>query len=130
LFLNNQGDQKMISYYVVDSAGQIHRRGTCQKHLLAAHGMGMSIYEGECPSPETVYAPLGVIQQRPVMPLVVTQNPFTITGIPTGTLVKYPGGELIVDDGFIEWSSAVPGEFAFQLSCFPYRDEVIYATFA
>jgi hypothetical protein len=73
--------------------------------------------------------PGGAIVECPKMALTVTQNPFTITGIPTGTLVTYPGGELIVDDGFIEWSSVVPGNFAFQLSCFPYQDEVIYATF-
>lgn len=39
----------------------------------------------------------------------------TITGIPVGLELMYPGGRVVVNDGFIEWSCDDPGSYYFQL---------------
>lgn len=55
-------------------------------------------------------------------------KPWQISQIPVGTEVKFPNGSMVVDDGYIEWYSAVPGEFLFTLTNFPYADATVNAT--
>ncbi len=50
-----------------------------------------------------------------------------IAGIPKGTTVFHPGGELTVDDGYIDWSAAETGEYHFRFANFPYQEEHIHA---
>ncbi|UIS24594.1 hypothetical protein S21ZY_032 [Pseudomonas phage ZY21] len=52
-----------------------------------------------------------------------------IDGIPKGTELWYIDGTIIVDDGFIEWTTDTPGVFQFNLSLFPYATTRIYAEF-
>jgi hypothetical protein len=52
-----------------------------------------------------------------------------IEGIPNGAQVIYPGGSLIVDDGFIEWSTDESNFFSFVIEAQPYMREIIYANF-
>lgn len=74
------------------------------------------------------------VTPRPLMPIQVAKNevmvgePFRIEGIPSGCKVFYPNGNLVVDDGYIEWSSAVTGRFTFRLKCFPFREVSVYAS--
>lgn len=51
-----------------------------------------------------------------------------IDGIPAGTEVEYPGGSLVVDDGFIELAFAEPGDYRFRFSNFPYLEVERVAT--
>jgi len=67
----------------------------------------------------------GALSPRPLMPVtqsnaVAVGELWRIDGIPSGTVVIYPGGTVTVDDGFIELSFAEPGEYKFTLSNFPY----------
>lgn len=39
----------------------------------------------------------------------------TITGIPVGMELMYPGGRVVVNDGFIEWSCDTPGTYYFRM---------------
>lgn len=54
---------------------------------------------------------------------------FRVEGIPEGCAVVFPNGEIVVDDGFIEWTSSVTGKFLFYLRAFPFKDIFIYANF-
>lgn len=69
----------------------------------------------------------GEILPRPHLNLQVTQNPFRVEAIPPGTLVTFPGGEVEVNDGFIEWSSVEPGEYVFRFENPPYFEETVIA---
>lgn len=121
----------MKKYYVVDDKGMIVRTGVCQSHLLHERANGMSIYEGDVGNPDHFYAPNGVPKRRPLLKLKVTQKgggmPFRIDNIPKGTLVEYPNGSILVDDGYIEWDSFEEGVYKFKLSNFPYVEEIVYA---
>lgn len=73
------------------------------------------------------------LMPRPIMPLagadpVATNQVWRLDGIPDGAEVVYPGGSVVVHDGFIEWTCAVPGEYEFRLTKFPYLDAVVYAS--
>lgn len=81
----------------------------------------------------THYITGGALTERPAMPLtggdpVAVGELWRIDGIPAGTEVEYPGGSLVVDDGFIELSFAEPGEYRFRFSKFPYLEEERIAT--
>lgn len=75
------------------------------------------------------------VQIRPSMELainstdLIVNNYLTITNIPIGTVVKYPGGEITVDDGEIEWTTEDEGAYTFRLINFPYIEETVHATF-
>lgn len=75
----------------------------------------------------------GELVARPRMSLthtgltVAVGEALRITGIPPGTLLKHRDGELTVDDGYLEWSSEVPGQFLFILENFPFQREVLHA---
>lgn len=80
----------------------------------------------------THYAHDNKLVERPKMLIgggvsVGTGEIWRIDGIPSGAMVRYPGGSITVDDGFIEWSSMVPGEFRFTIEKFPYLDAVVNA---
>lgn len=53
-----------------------------------------------------------------------------IEGIPKGAELQYIDGTIIVDDGYIEWSTDEPGLYQFNLSLFPYAATRIYAEFS
>ncbi|WP_020209047.1 hypothetical protein [Gilvimarinus chinensis] len=58
---------------------------------------------------------------------VVAGDDWVVTGIPTGATVKYPGGEIVVNDGYVSWSSLEPGRYPFEIKSVPYITEVVYA---
>ncbi len=124
----------MITNYVVaDLAGKILRKGSCSpQFLFLQQQLGEQVVEG-IGDEKNHYLVDGVITPRPAMPVTVSgpvsvNDDWEITGIPVGTLVTYPGGSVVVDDGFIQWSSAVPGEFKFTLDLWPYLPKVVYAS--
>lgn len=125
----------MIVYNVVyeEASGRVIKYGTCQIETLAAQAgdgqVSMKLDAPFVPDPPK-YILDGEITERPTMPLVEEANDgplFHLTGIPVGTKVLFPDGEIIVDDGFIQWTSLVEGEYQFILTNFPYVEEVRYA---
>ena len=77
------------------------------------------------------YLPNGVKTARPTMTLTASattvpiNTPFTVTGIPTGARVIGSGVDEVVNDGDIQWQSAVPGSFSFEFILFPFKPKVI-----
>jgi hypothetical protein len=71
------------------------------------------------------------VYDRPKMALDISSKQVSvdeeiiIRGIPVGTVFLYGNGEETIDDGQVEWSSNVAGNFEFVLSNFPYQTEVI-----
>lgn len=60
--------------------------------------------------------------------IILLQNEqFRITNIPAKSVVRHPGGEALVNDGFVEWSAAERGSYEFEISNFPYREVKINA---
>lgn len=60
--------------------------------------------------------------------ILQTGDVLRIENIPAGTQVDYPEGSLVVDDGYIEWSSLTPGSTSFSFINFPYLELIINAT--
>lgn len=122
----------MTNYVVSDWSGRIIRSGACSPGMMNLQvGLGDQVLEGQG-DPQRHYVVDGAITPRPAMPVTVSgpvsvNEDWEINGIPAGTLVTYPGGSVVVDDGFIQWSSAVPGEFKFTLDLWPYLPKVVYA---
>ena len=80
----------------------------------------------------THYVEDGQLKVRPIMSLsggesVGVDEIWRVDGIPPGTTLTYLESRIVVDDGFIEWSSTVPGRFEFHFSNFPYQDATLYA---
>ena len=77
------------------------------------------------------YIVAGVLTPRPAFSLAPTALTFTtaesitVTGIPVGTTVFFPGGSEVVDDGELEWDSMVAGDFTLRFENFPYVAEAI-----
>ena len=77
------------------------------------------------------YLPEGVKTPRPTMQLtqsavmVPIDESFVIQGIPVGSRVIGPNVDVTVNDGSVEWQSAVPGEFQFEVIHFPHKPQVI-----
>ncbi len=74
------------------------------------------------------YLPNGVKTPRPDMKLQVSKTTLrigetlTISGIPKGARVVAQGVDETVNDGVLEWTSAVPLEnFRFEFIMFPYK---------
>ena len=92
---------------------------------------GESYLPGEL-SPDH-YIKDGEVVQRPTMDLTVSSTELEvdevlrIENIPEGSKVFHPEGELIVDDGYIEWSSVEPGTYLFRFENFPYMEEEVNA---
>jgi hypothetical protein len=120
--------------FYTTTSGQINRVAGCSPVSLEANKLlvlpGEAVMEAPDAPPDDLnahYVLAGELAPRPVMGLSVSQNPFTVTGIPVGTEVTYPGGTIVVDDGFIEWDSEEPGNYRFWFQNFPYQEEEIYA---
>lgn len=45
-----------------------------------------------------------------------------VENIPTGSVVTHATGELVVDDGYIEWSAVMPGSYSFRITNFPLQE--------
>lgn len=121
------------NFVVADLGGKILRKGSCSpQFLFLQQQLGEQVVEG-VGDPGAHYILDGAITPRPVMPVTVSgpvavDEDWEITGIPAGALVTYPDGAVVVDDGFIQWSSAVPGEFKFTVELWPYLPKVVYAS--
>lgn len=76
----------------------------------------------------------GEIVERTIMPfstepvILTTADTLRVENIPVGTVVDFPGGSGVIDDGFIEWECDEPGGYIFSFRLFPYQDAVLYAT--
>jgi hypothetical protein len=84
----------------------------------------------------SVYLLDGEIVARPDMGLLSNAHDamaphelLSITNIPPGTRLYGPELDLVIDDGFVEWTSAVAGRFTFVLIDFPYKNGAVNATF-
>ena len=124
-------------YVIYDQAtGEISRYlSVPATSILSNVAEGEAYLETESfPNSLVEYVSEGVLTPRPTMSLVqstaglMTTETLTISGIPPGTLVQYPGGEVMVDDGYIDWSSASEGTFNFRFINFPYQEAVLNAT--
>lgn len=94
------------------------------------NGREMYICEGE-PTP------------RPTMPITISidgipvpidaeikagvDTVLRIDGIVEGSSFTHPQGEITVDDGYVEWSAAMPGGYYFRIDNFPYKEVEINA---
>lgn len=73
-----------------------------------------------------------VITARPVMPLSVSSNTVApnvgcvISGIPEDTQVRHPDGVVTVNDGTLEWSTPMPGQYQLRFENFPYHDVEVH----
>ena len=119
----------MKHFFHVGETGRIMNVGTCAEADLDIQQFGdFLLVEGEADLHRDYYdAEIGAATPRPAFELEVSQNPFRVGNIPPGTKVRYPGGEVIVDDGFIEWTAVEPGSYAFHFENFPYLTETVYA---
>ena len=84
-----------------------------------------------------VYVAAGKIIERPTMELDISpgtnlavDEEITISGLPPECLVVYPGGEEVIYDGDISWSSSVAGNFTFVFKRLPWVEEEIYVEVA
>jgi hypothetical protein len=115
------------SFIFYDSEGVIYRHVSGSSEVFEGPGI---LEVTDWPQQDffkCYITPAGDIAVRPEMPLVITQNPFTVTGIPEGTVVTYPDGVITVDDGFIEWSAVEPGHYRFHFSKSLYLEREVYA---
>jgi len=80
------------------------------------------------------YVESGVVTQRQLMPLIITNTPLiangtdesVISGIPTGAQVEWPDGQTdIVTDDEISFSVDLPGTYTFRFTAVPYLDKEI-----
>ena len=56
---------------------------------------------------------------------IIKGEKVSITNIPKGCVVTYPGGTTTINDGKAEWGSVVPGTYTLKFVLFPYIDEVL-----
>ena len=56
-----------------------------------------------------------------------TEGHITVSGIPVGTTLYYPDGQLVITDGFFEWGAVDAGEYTLTLVHFPHLTETINA---
>jgi hypothetical protein len=119
----------MKHFFHVGEAGRIMNAGTCANADLAIQIFnGYLLVEGEANIFLDYYdVTVGTVFPRPTFEFRVSQDPFRVENIPAGTLIRYPGGEIIVNDGFIEWTAIEPGSYAFHFENFPYLEETLYA---
>lgn len=102
--------------------------------------IGDGIYEGDInPNTHYINPETGEVEPRPAMPSTPgtteleagVEEYFRVDNIPEGTLLKYPGDlEEVIDDGFFEWTTDLPGTFEFTLELFPYQPVTYHATFS
>ena len=98
-------------------------------------GPNTKIYMGEAYTDGTVYFANDLAVPRPVMVLQI--NPgliinkgklITVSNIPKGCVVTYPGGTTTIDTGTAQWGSITPGEYKLKFELFPYMSEVLNVT--
>ena len=65
----------------------------------------------------------------PVALTVPAGQSVRIEGLRPGSVVRGPFGEVVVDDGYIEWACAESGSYALHISHWPCCEEILYATF-
>ncbi|MGH1374430.1 MAG: hypothetical protein ACRBBW_20505 [Cellvibrionaceae bacterium] len=76
------------------------------------------------------YVVEGEIMPRPDMGIVGVQTSLEVnelmecTNIPEGVQLRYPGGEAVVAGGGFSWGAAEKGSYRFELTKFPYKEEV------
>ncbi|MDP2346710.1 MAG: hypothetical protein Q8N34_03180 [Gammaproteobacteria bacterium] len=81
----------------------------------------------------TKYLVDNVVVEKPSMSITITELPMTIedtltiSGIPVGATLHYPGGSIVVDDGEVEWDTVAPGTYIFTIELFPFLTERIHA---
>lgn len=100
--------------------------------LLQEMPQHTKIHWGEAYSNGTYYFAKDLAVPRPPMNLriipglsIIKEEKVTITNIPVGCVVTYPGGTTTIDDGKAEWGSIVPGTYTLKFTLFPYIDEVL-----
>ena len=80
------------------------------------------------------YVESGVVTQRQLMPLIITNTPLlangtdeaVISGIPEGAQVEWPDGQTdIVTGGEIRFSVDLAGTYTFQFTAVPYLDQEV-----
>jgi len=124
----------IINYTVIqEDTGDIVRSGTClQDDIASQAGDGQSAVEGQWH--DAVYywdTNAREFVLRPDMNLNISattinvNQTISITGIPEGTVLQYIGGQQVIDDGELEWSSNVAGAYLFILANFPYQERVV-----
>ena len=90
---------------------------------------GRNYLEGNA-NTATHYILDGEVTPRPAFPITVsptsftTDETFTITGIPFGAIVTTPDGNESIEDGELEWSVTLAGQYRIELNQFPYLPEV------
>ncbi len=127
---------KYVFYAVYEpNTGRVERSGGCQEAdlpLQASEGQTV-VQVDSLVDDEREYFLKGVRRNRPEMPLqfntpaLEIEEVLRIDGIPAGTLATYPGGELVIDDGYLEWSSLTVGTFTFTFVNFPYQEVIVNA---
>lgn len=90
------------------------------------------IHWGDAYSNGTYYFAKDLAVPRPPMNLrivpglsIIKGEIVTITNIPVGSTVTYPGGTTTINNGKAEWGSVVPGTYTLKFTLFPYIDEVL-----
>ena len=116
--------------YIVRDGQVIIRHGTCQDSDLSLQATGTEIADENTGNwndhdhyhDGSNYVDKLTFSLTVSATSITTAETLTITGIPTGTTVIFPGGEEIVNDGEIEWDSTVAGDFVLEFKLFPYFD--------
>lgn len=120
---------RMLSFAQYDGSGRILRSGRCPARDMALQGE--RVLWVATPVDDRAYMVAnGQLVERPAMALTQDRavaalgQPVVFGGIPAGTVVRFAGQSLTVDDGELSWSSASPGHYRFRFECWPYRDQV------
>lgn len=96
---------------------------------------GLEVVEGQYDS-QQYYFDSGEFIERPVMQPTYSpeQVPvgeyFLVENIPEGVTLTTPDAQqIVIDDGFFEWSTDFPGNYQFELTKHPYLSRTITAVF-
>jgi len=119
----------MKHFFHVGESGRIMNVGTCANTDLEIQQFNeYLLVEGDANLRLDYYDLVNnKVTLRPTFEFQISQDPFRVENIPAGTLIRYPGGKIIVNDGFIEWTAIEPGSYAFHFENFPYLEETLYA---
>lgn len=123
----------MARFCVYNDDGVIQRTGRCPTGFIPQQAQAgeTAMACADDVSMRFNYVVDGEVYDRPKMALNISSKQVSIdeeiiiTGIPNGTVFLYGNAEETIDDGQVEWSSNVAGNFEFVLSNFPYQTEVI-----
>lgn len=125
----------MAGFVVYDTAdGRIIRSGFCSDAdvELQPQGSNEAVVLSDGPVRfENHFVSNGEVMPRPEMDLsldksaVAVNEIVTISGVPQGCEVVFDDELHTINDGVMEWSSAVAGSYELLFSFFPFREEVI-----